>query len=145
MLTGNFTLTVRRLERALAGHDVWLLVANSRGINVWCAAAGGHLTHHDVIAVTRASRIDDLVRHRELVLPQLSATGIERRKVAEATGWRPIWGPARLEDLPEFLERGRNVKRSNRFMRFPLWERLEMAVMWALPSAFRSVRATCCR
>ncbi len=139
LLTGNFTLTVRRVERALAGHDVWLLVANSRGINVWCAAGGGHLTHHDVIAVTRASRIDDLVSHRELVLPQLSATGIERRKVAEATGWRPIWGPARLEDLPEFLERGRKVKRSHRFMRFPLWERLEMAVMWALPMALIAI------
>jgi NAD-dependent dihydropyrimidine dehydrogenase PreA subunit len=131
-VTGNFTLTVRRVKQTLAGRDAWLLVANSNGINVWCAAGGGHLTHHEVIAAIRASGISQLVRHRDLVLPQLSASGIERRKIAEATGWTATWGPARLEDLPEFLDRGRRVKKAHRFMRFPLWERLEMALVWAV-------------
>ncbi|MEJ2370542.1 MAG: hypothetical protein P8Y07_06810 [Gemmatimonadales bacterium] len=133
--TGNFTLTVRRLERTLAGRDAWLLVANSGGMNVWCGAGGGHLTDHDVIAVIRASRIGELVAHRDLVLPQLSATGVQRRRVGEATGWRARWGPARLEDLPGFLDRGGRVTRSHRLMRFPLWERLEMSLMWAPPMA----------
>lgn len=135
LLTGNFTLTVRRMARVLAGRDAWLLVANSKGINVWCAAGGGHLTDHDVIAVLRSSGIDARVAHRDLILPQLAATGVERRRVAERTGWRARWGPARLEDLPAFLDRGRGVRREERFMRFPLWERLEMATMWALPTA----------
>jgi len=135
VLTGNFALTVRRLTAALAGHDVWLLVANSRGINVWCASGGGHLTHHDVIAVLRSSGIGDRVRHRQLILPQLGATGIERRLVQAATGWQARWGPARLEDLPEFLDRRQRLKREYRVMRFPLWERLEMALTWALPMA----------
>jgi NAD-dependent dihydropyrimidine dehydrogenase PreA subunit len=133
LLTGNFALTVRRLERTLAGRDAWLLVANSGGINVWCGAGGGHLTDHDVIAVIRASRIGELVAHRDLVLPQLAATGVQRRRVGEATGWRARWGPARLEDLPGFLDRGGRVTRSQRLMRFPLWERLEMSLMWAPP------------
>ncbi len=135
LLTGNFTLTVRRLERTLAGRDAWLLVANSGGMNVWCGAGGGHLTDHDVIAVIRASRIGELVAHRDLVLPQLSATGVQRRRVGEATGWRARWGPARLEDLPGFLDCGGRVTRSHRLMRFPLWERLEMSLMWAPPMA----------
>jgi NAD-dependent dihydropyrimidine dehydrogenase PreA subunit len=134
-VTGNFTLTVRRLKEVLAERDAWVLVANSKGINVWCAAGGGHLTHHDVIAAIRASRIGDHVRHRSLVLPQLSATGIERRKITDATGWTAKWGPARLEDLREFLDRGCRVEKEHRFMRFPLWERLEMALVWALPMA----------
>jgi NAD-dependent dihydropyrimidine dehydrogenase PreA subunit len=133
VLTGNYTLTVRRLVEALAGRDAWLLVANSRGINVWCAAGGGHLTHHDVIAVLRSSGVGDRVRHRRLILPQLAATGIERRLVRAATGWEPRWGPARLEDLPQFLDRGQRPKKEHRAMRFPLWERLEMALTWALP------------
>lgn len=133
LLTGNFALTVRRLEEALRGRDAWLLVANSRGINVWCAAGGGHLTHHDVITALRVSGIDRHVRHRRLVLPQLAATGVERRKVEEATGWVAVWGPARLEDLPEFLDRGGKVASRHRLMRFPLWERLEMAAMWVAP------------
>ena len=49
LLTGNYDLTVRRLVRALGDCDVWLLVAPSGGINVWCAAAGGHLTTHQVV------------------------------------------------------------------------------------------------
>jgi NAD-dependent dihydropyrimidine dehydrogenase PreA subunit len=133
LVTGNFTLTVRRLCDALRGHDVWLLVANSKGINVWCAAGGGYFTHHDIIAAIRISRLADEVDHREVILPQLCATGVERRRITEATGFRTRWGPARLEDLPAFLDRGARVRKSERFMRFPLWERLEMAAMWSVP------------
>lgn len=135
LCTGNFTLTVRRMKDVLAGHDAWLLVANSDGINVWCAAGGGHLTHHDVIAALRSSGVERRVDHRTIVLPQLAATGVERRRIREATGWKPVWGPARLEDLPGFLERGLKVKKRERSMRFPLWERLEMSITWALPTS----------
>ena len=133
LVTGNYTLTLRRLRKALAGSDVWLLAANSKGINVWCAATGGHLTHHDVIAVVRTSHIGRRVDHRRLILPQLGATGIEGRKVTEATGWETKWGPARLEDLPAYLDRGGRVGQGERFMAFPLGERLEMATIWILP------------
>jgi NAD-dependent dihydropyrimidine dehydrogenase PreA subunit len=133
LLTGNFSLTVRRLRGALRGSDAWLLVADSRGINVWCAAGGGHFTHHDVISVLRSSGIDELVTRRDLILPQLAATGVERRPIEDATGWTTQWGPARLEDLPAVLERGGSVHGRERRMRFPLWERLDMAAMWLLP------------
>jgi NAD-dependent dihydropyrimidine dehydrogenase PreA subunit len=136
LCTGNFTLTVRRMRDALSGRDAWLLVANSRGINVWCAAGGGHLTHHDVISAIRSSGVEREIDHRTIILPQLSATGVERRRISDATGWRPLWGPARLEDLPRFLDRGSKVHESERAMRFPLWERLEFGVTWALPTAF---------
>lgn len=133
LVTGNYTLTVRRLREALRGQDAWLLCANSKGINVWCAAGGGHLTHHDIISVVRTSKIAERVDHRELILPQLCATGVERRKITEATGWSTRWGPARLEDLAPFLRRGRRVVKKERFMTFPLWERMEMAWTWAAP------------
>jgi NAD-dependent dihydropyrimidine dehydrogenase PreA subunit len=135
LLTGNFTLTIRRMRDVLRGRDAWLLCANSRGINVWCAAGGGHLTHHDVVSVLRTSGIEDLVDHRDLVLPQLAATGVERSKVSEATGWKARWGPARLEDLPAYLDRGERVTKAERFMTFPFWERMEMAAMWGVPMA----------
>lgn len=133
LVTGNFTLTVRRLREALRGRDVWLLVANSKGINVWCASSGGHLTYHDIISVIRTSGIEEYIDHREVILPQLCATGVERRRIMEATGYATRWGPARLEDLPAFLDRGARVYSSERFMRFPLWERMEMAAMWSVP------------
>ena len=67
LVTGNYTLTIRRMKAALEGIDAWLLTANSNGINVWCAAGGGHLTHHDIIAVLRTSRIGEKVKHRHLI------------------------------------------------------------------------------
>ena len=133
LVTGNYTVTVRRLRAALAGQNVWLLVADSKGINVWCASTGGHLTHHDVISAIRTSRLEARVDHHELILPQLCATGVEGKKITEATGWTTQWGPARLEDLASFLSRGQRVAKDERFMRFPLWERMEMALMWGFP------------
>lgn len=135
LLTGNYAMTRRRLRRALRGLDAWVLAANSNGINVWCAAGGGHLTHHDVIAVIRSSKIAERVDHRELVLPQLAATGVERHKIADATGWRATWGPAHFDDLPDYLRRGRRTHRQERLVRFPLRDRMEMALAWALPLA----------
>lgn len=131
LVTGNFTLTVRRLVAALSGHDAWLLCANSQGINVWCAASGGHLTHHDIISVLRTSGIAAEVDHRVLVLPQLCATGVEPQKITDATGWSTRWGPAHLEDLPAFLRRGQCIAAKERSVRFPFAARMEMAFMWA--------------
>ncbi len=133
LATGNFALTVRRLRDALNGYDAWLLVANSKGINVWCAASGGHLTHHDIISVIRTSHIADKIDNHEVILPQLCATGVERYRIEETTSFKTRWGPARLEDLPAFLDHGARIRKGDRFMRFPLWERMEMAVMWCVP------------
>ena len=133
LVTGNYTLTLRRLRSALAGYDAWILAADSKGINVWCAATGGNLTHHDVISALRTSHLEDRVDHRELILPQLAATGVEGKRITQATGWTTKWGPARVEDLPAFLARGQRVAKEERTMRFPSWERMEMALMWAFP------------
>lgn len=135
ILTGNYTETVRRMRRALKNENVWLLIANSKGINVWCAAGGGHFTHHDVISAIVTSGVQEKVDKHSLILPQLGATGIERRKITDATGWDTKWGPARLEDLPEFLKQNRVATPKQRYMRFPLWERMEMATLWGVPMA----------
>jgi NAD-dependent dihydropyrimidine dehydrogenase PreA subunit len=132
-LTGNFGLTVRRVAKALRGIDAYLLVANSRGINVWCAATGGHLTTDDAVSVLKTSGIGDLVEHRRLVLPQLSATGIERKVLEERTGWRPVFGPVYAEDIPAYLDNHYRKTEDMRMVRFNLGQRLEMAVMWAFP------------
>jgi NAD-dependent dihydropyrimidine dehydrogenase PreA subunit len=133
LLTCNFRLTVERVRRALRGVDAYLLVANSRGVNVWCAATGGLLTDHDVVSVLRTSGIEAAVDHRWLILPQLAATGIEARAVQERTGWRVVWGPVEAEDVPAFLARGLEATPAMRSVRFPWPQRLEMAVAWAAP------------
>jgi len=131
LLTSNFALTVDRVQQALEGLDAWLLVANSRGINVWCAAAGGHLNAHDVISALKTTGVAERVDHRRVILPQLAATGVEVDRVRERTGWEAVWGPVYAQDLPCFL-RGEQTPEM-REVHFDPLQRLEMAVMWAAP------------
>ena len=134
-LTCNFHLTVERVKRALRGSDAYLLVANSKGINVWCGSAGGLFNNHNVISVLKTSSISELVEHRKIILPQLSATGIEAKVVKKATGWNITWGPVYAKDIQAFLSNN-SVKTSQMHrVEFPLVQRLEMAIMWAFPFA----------
>lgn len=133
LLTGNFRLTVERVRRQLRGMDVYLLVANSRGVNVWCAATGGLLSDHDAIAVLKTSGIEQLVDHRQVILPQLAATGIDASAVQKKTGWNVVWGPVQAAAIPAFLRGGLAKTTEMRQVRFPWAQRLEIAIAWAFP------------
>jgi NAD-dependent dihydropyrimidine dehydrogenase PreA subunit len=133
LLTGNFGLTVERVKRALDGIDAYLLVANSRGVNVWCAATGGLLTNHEVVSVLKTSGIDERVDHRQVILPQLAATGIEGPAVRRKTGWKVVWGPVEADAIPDFLRAGLEKTAEMRVVTFGWGRRLEMAVAWAFP------------
>lgn len=133
VVTGNYDLTVRRVRRALAGLDAYLVVADSSGVNVWCAASGGHLTTHQVVTAMKVARLEDRVVHREVILPQLAATGVEGKEVRRRTGWIARFGPADAKDLPAFLAAGRKKTEAMRRVRFGLRQRLEMAAAWATP------------
>ena len=133
LLTCNFDLTVRRVLRALQGLDCYLLVANSKGINVWCASGGGILNAHSVISVLKTSGIADKVDHRTLILPQLSAPGVDVHRVEQETGWHCKFGPVYAADVPAYLAANAHKTGAMREARFPLGSRLEMAVMWAAP------------
>jgi NAD-dependent dihydropyrimidine dehydrogenase PreA subunit len=132
LVTCNYDLTVRRVLRALRGLDAYLLVAPTKGINVWCSASGGYFTAHQVISILRTSGIGELVDHRRLILPQLSATGVERKLVEQRTGWRVVFGPVYASDIPAYLaESGKSE--AMRQVHFPPFDRLEMAAAWAFP------------
>jgi ferredoxin len=132
LLTGNYIITVLRVKRAIEGN-AYLLVANSRGINVWCAGGGGHFTNHDVISVLKTSGIEKEVDHREVILPQLAAVGVEATTIKRKTGWRVIWGPVYAKDIPAFIKNNRQKTSEMREVQFPLTQRIEMAVAWAFP------------
>jgi ubiquinone/menaquinone biosynthesis C-methylase UbiE len=130
LVTGNFDLTVRRVMRAIDGKvDCWLLVADSSGINVWCAAGGNYFTADSVIAAVRASGIEDMVDHHALILPQLCANGVDGWRIRKELRWGVHWGPARAEDIPTYLEEGRRKTDAMRWVDFPLKDRLEMVLV----------------
>ncbi len=130
LLTGNYELTVRRLVKALDRQvDCWLVVANSRGINVWCAAGGGHFTAGDVISGLKTSGILEMVDHRALILPQLCANGVDGWRIRQETGWGVHWGPVRARDIPAYLQTGRKKSAPMHQVQFPLRDRLEMTTV----------------
>jgi len=135
IVTGNYELTVRRVVRALRGVDAWIVVAPSSGINVWCAASGGHLGTHQVVTALKTSDVAAHVRHRRAILPQLAATGVQARAVQRRCGWRTRFGPVYAEDLPRYLAAGHAKDDSMRHVRFGMRERIEMALAWGGPSA----------
>ena len=129
LVTCNFELTVRKLIQSLQrdGIDAWLLVAPTKGINVWCAAGGGHFTTDTVVSVLKTSGIEELVDHRKLILPQLSASGVNIRAVKERTAWKPRFGPAHFKDLPAYLRSGKTrTERPQRRVDFDLKDRFVM-------------------
>jgi hypothetical protein len=127
LVTGNFDLTVRRLVRAIDGRvSAWVLVVDSAGINVWCAAGGGFLNAERVIGALRVSELGEIVHHRDLILPQLCANGVDGWLIRRETGWKVYWGPVRAENLPEYLAADKVKTDAMRWVRFPLKDRLEM-------------------
>jgi ubiquinone/menaquinone biosynthesis C-methylase UbiE len=130
LVTGNFDLTVRRLVKAIDGQvDAWVLVADSAGINVWCAAGGGYFTAEKVIAALKSSHLNEVVRHHALILPQLCANGVDGWRIRQETGWGVHWGPVRAADIPAYLAAKRKKTDAMRWVRFPLKDRLEMVTV----------------
>jgi len=126
VVSGNFHLTVRRVEKAMAGCNCYLLVVQSKGINVWCASAGGEMNTHSIITALKISDIASLVDHRELILPQLSAAGIDTKLLQKASGWQGKWGPVYAGSLPEFIAGGLIKTQDQCRVRFDLAFRMEM-------------------
>ncbi len=133
LVTCNYDLTVRRVMNALAGSDVWLVVAPTAGINVWCASSGGHMGTHQIVTALKTSGVEERVRHRRAILPQLAATGVEVREVSKRCGWKMRFGPVYANDLPRYLRDGQKKDATMRRVRFDPIERFEMSVTWGGP------------
>ncbi len=125
LLTCNFYLTVERLKRVLRGTDAWLLVAEARGVNVWCAAGGDEFNTHSVVSALKTSGISDRVDHRTVILPPLGGPGIRAVDVEEQTGWSVKWGPVRMSDLPAYLAGGMRRKEAMKRVTFDWKERVD--------------------
>lgn len=129
LVTCNFELTVRKVVQALKHDhiDAWLLVAPTKGINVWCAAGGGYFTTDTVVSILTTSGIGKMVDHRQLILPQLSAAGVNVWALKERSGWKPLFGPVDIKHLAAYLNREKyRAELEHRRVGFPLRDRFVM-------------------
>ncbi|MFX1393348.1 MAG: HgcAB-like fusion protein [Promethearchaeota archaeon] len=127
LVTANFNLTVKRLLKKLKGLNCYLLIAPSNGINVWCGACGGDFTTDSVISIIKTSGINELVSHRTLILPQLSAPGIDPTIIKKELGWNAKFGPVYAKDIKKYIKNNFEKTDVQKRIRFPIKKRLEMA------------------
>jgi len=123
LVTANYKMSFDRLREALPGRDAWILVLDTNGINVWCAAGKGTFGTEELVRSIESSGLAQTVVHRELILPQLSGPGIAAHLVKKLSGFKVIYGPINATDLPAFLDAGLKATPEMRLKTFDIRER----------------------
>jgi hypothetical protein len=124
LVSANYKLSFDCLRVALDGENAWLLVIDTKGVNVWCAAGKGTFGTDEIARRLKANQVDQLVSHRQLIVPQLGAPGVAAYKVKQDTGFSVLYGPVRAADLKAFFAAGKQATPRMRQVTFSIWERL---------------------
>jgi hypothetical protein len=144
LVTANYKLTFDTLRKELSGINAWILVLDTKGINVWCAAGKGTFGTEELIQRIFLTGILDLIDHNTLILPQLGAPGVAAHKVKNVTGATIKYGPVRAKDLKEYLGNNSKITGVMREVQFNIWDRLiltpvELIVALPITLAFVAV------
>ena len=138
LVTANYKLTFDSLRKELVDLNTWILVLDTKGINVWCAAGKGTFGTEELIQRIQITGIMDIIDHNILILPQLGAPGISAHKVKELTGTTIKYGPVRAADIKEYINNNYIATKEMRQVKFDLKDRViltpvEMSIV--LPAA----------
>jgi hypothetical protein len=140
-VSANYTLSFDAVRTALAGTDCYILVLDTKGINVWCAAGKGTFGTAELVYRIASSGLSNVVRHRTLILPQLSAPGISAHEVKRRSGFSVEYGPVRASDLPEYIKT-RKATPEMRRVQFPMKDRLVLTPVELIHVIFPTIAAT---
>ncbi len=128
LVSANYKMSFDALRKELTGIDAWILVLDTKGVNVWCAAGKGTFGTQELINRIKASKLDSVVLHRNLVVPQLGAPGIAAHIVRKYSGFKVVYGPVEARDIKTFLDNGMRIEDRKRQVEFGLAKRME--VIW---------------
>lgn len=126
LVTANYKLTFDHLRSTLTGRNLWILVLDTWGINVWCAAGKGTFGTNEVIRQINNTQLAQKVTTRCLIVPQLGAPGVAAHRIKKQTGFKIVWGPINAEDICRFIDDNYKAEPSMRQKQFPLKERLAL-------------------
>jgi hypothetical protein len=140
VVTANYKMSYDIIRRELRGRNVWMLVLETFGINVWCAAGKGSFGTEELINRIAATKLDKVVSHRRLILPILGAPGVAAHEISRQTGFTIKYGTIRASDLPEYLDNGNVTTPAMKELTFTFMERLVLVpielVIALKPTAF---------
>ncbi|MBT0654368.1 acetyl-CoA synthase subunit gamma [Geobacter luticola] len=123
-VTANYKMSYDLVRQAMAGRDIWLLVLETYGINVWCAAGKGTFGTGELVRRLEASGLARVVTHRTILLPLLGAPGVKAQEVRQRTGFTARFTTIRIEDLPLYLDNGQKATPAMGELTFTAGERL---------------------
>lgn len=124
LVTANYKLTVDILRKSAGPGDFWILVLDTKGVNVWCAAGKGTFGTEELINRLGETELAKRISHKKLIVPQLGAPGIDKAAVKSRSGFSVTFGPVEARHIPEFLNRDWKKTQEMRRKDFPLSERL---------------------
>jgi len=124
LVTANYKLSFDAVRKSLSGINAWLLVLDTCGINVWCAAGKGTFGTTELVNRVKSTGLAKIVKHRRLIVPQFGATGIAAHQVKKQCGFTVSWGPVRAADIRDFLNHDMQASAMMRRVTFTLPERL---------------------
>lgn len=133
-VTANYKLSFDILRRALKGLDAWVLVLDTKSINVWCAAGKGTFGTDELVRRISSTGLEKVVDHRRLILPQLGAVGVSASEVRKRSGFQVRFGPVDARDIAAYVAAGRQKTREMSTIRFPLLDRLVLTPMELNPA-----------
>ncbi len=142
-VSANYKLSFDHLRRELTGIDGWIMVIDTKGINVWCAAGKGTFGTDEIIHRIEVTRLSEVVCHRQIILPQLGAPGVAAHEVRRRSSFRVVYGPVRARDIPEFLDAGMKTSPEMRRVLFNFGDRLVLVplelIQWGRYASFIAV------
>jgi len=126
LVTANYKLTFDIVRKNLDGLNAWLLVLDTKGVNVWCSAGKGTFGTEELVQRIQATSLRTIVKHKRLLLPQLGATGVAAHLVKESSGFTVIYGPVRASDIQPFINSGYKATKEMRRVNFGWYDRLKL-------------------
>ena len=124
LVSANYKLSFDTLRFQLAGLSAWILVLDTRGINVWCAAGKQTFSTQEIVMSLERYQVQKLVDHQQLIVPQLAATAVSAHQVKKQSGFTVIFGPVRASALQEFIKNGNQADEAMRTVTFSMAERM---------------------
>lgn len=123
-VSANYKLSFDHLRRELHGIDGWIMVIDTKGINVWCAAGKGTFGTQEIVYRMEETRLSEIVSHRKIIIPQLGAPGVSAYELKRLTHFDVVYGPVKAKDIPEFMNAGMQANPGMRRVNFTVGDRL---------------------
>ncbi|MFA6449832.1 MAG: mercury methylation corrinoid protein HgcA [bacterium] len=124
LVSANYKLSFDVLRSNLSGRDAWILVLDTKGINVWCAAGKGTFGTEEIVRRIESTRLSEIVAHKTIIVPQLGAPGVSAQEVQRGSGFRVKYGPVRAGDINAYIDAGMKATAEMRRVNFTFRDRI---------------------